>query len=186
MTFEETWKEAEKITGYLFIEEGKALFESAIQIPEQGVIVELGSFCGKSTRILVEAAKERHGKVYCVDSFVPYFDCTPTPPEFALRSITEHILIPYYDFAELIKKDTSEAAKYFNLEVDLLFIDADHSFEGLAADCENWLPKLKSGGLAIFHDWHSEHVNVKKAGEGFVGGWHNVRNDYSVAVFRKP
>lgn len=36
--------------------------------------------------------------------------------------------------------------------VDLLFIDADHSYEGCTADLENWYPNLAVGGHIVLHD----------------------------------
>ena len=35
---------------------------------------------------------------------------------------------------------------------DLLFIDGDHSYEGVKADYNNWIHTLKVGGQLIFHD----------------------------------
>jgi predicted O-methyltransferase YrrM len=185
--FEKLWLEAEKITGYLFSEEGKCLYECSSQVPENGVIVELGSFCGKSSRIIADVARSRKAKLYCVDAFIPHFDGVPTKAEDALKEFTEKVLTPFYDQVELIKKDTAVAAEYFKQDIDFLFIDADHSYGGVVRDCTAWLPKLKSGSLVAFHDYNSESWgDVKRAAQLFVSGWHNIRNDYSIAVFRKP
>jgi predicted O-methyltransferase YrrM len=40
--------------------------------------------------------------------------------------------------------------KYNNL--DLLFIDGDHTYEGVKKDYENFSPLVKSGGMIAFHD----------------------------------
>jgi predicted O-methyltransferase YrrM len=39
--------------------------------------------------------------------------------------------------------------------VDLLFIDGDHSYEGVRADFENYAPLVRPGGLIAFHDVES-------------------------------
>jgi SAM-dependent methyltransferase len=70
-----------------------------------------------------------------------------------------------------IKKDSS--AKFFNMSTDdffiqnentydLIFIDADHSYEGVKKDYENSLKILNPGGYLIFHDIANDGVGVKK------------------------
>ena len=36
-------------------------------------------------------------------------------------------------------------------EVDVLYVDGDHGQRGVEADCEMWLPRVKS--VVAFHDW---------------------------------
>lgn len=36
--------------------------------------------------------------------------------------------------------------------VDMLFIDGDHTYEGVKADYENYSPLVRSGGMIVFHD----------------------------------
>jgi predicted O-methyltransferase YrrM len=37
-------------------------------------------------------------------------------------------------------------------KVDVLFIDGDHSYEGVKKDYENWVKTVKPGGHILFHD----------------------------------
>lgn len=43
-------------------------------------------------------------------------------------------------------------------EVDFLFIDGDHSYEGVKADFDNFSPLVTSGGMVAFHDIHDAGV----------------------------
>ena len=49
-----------------------------------------------------------------------------------------------------------------NGQVDFMFIDGDHSYEGVKQDFWNYLPLLKEGGYVAFHDIvDSEHHRSK-------------------------
>ena len=52
----------------------------------------------------------------------------------------------------------------FNHEpIDVLFIDGDHSYEGVKKDFELYEPLVKKGGLICFHDIcdHKDDINCK-------------------------
>ena len=36
--------------------------------------------------------------------------------------------------------------------VDVLFVDGDHTYEGISRDVAHWLPALRDGGVVLFHD----------------------------------
>lgn len=45
-----------------------------------------------------------------------------------------------------------EIGHTFNLPIDFLFIDADHSYEAVKADWNQWFPKVKRDGYIALHD----------------------------------
>lgn len=45
-----------------------------------------------------------------------------------------------------------EISQSFDLPIDFLFIDADHSYEAVKADWNEWFPKVKKGGYIGLHD----------------------------------
>ncbi len=49
--------------------------------------------------------------------------------------------------------------------IDTLFIDGDHTYEGVKKDIEAWMPKVKKGGTIIFHDYKRDraHEGVEQA-----------------------
>ena len=55
------------------------------------------------------------------------------------------------------------AATYADESVDVVYIDADHSYEGVAADLDAWRPKVRRGGFIGGHDYHDGFQGVKRA-----------------------
>lgn len=54
---------------------------------------------------------------------------------------------------------------------DVIFIDGDHSYEGVKNDYVNCLPLLNEGGYVIFHDISSIGC------PGVVGLWNEIKNE---------
>ena len=63
------------------------------------------------------------------------------------------------------------------VEFDVIFIDGDHSYEGVKKDFENYSPFCRKGGMVCFHDivksdWHASH-------NCFVDKfWNEIKNEY--------
>lgn len=73
--------------------------------------------------------------------------------------------------AKVIRKDSLEAAKYFeDNSLDFVFIDADHTYEAVKKDIEAWAPKVKNGGWLCGHDYENPDFpawGVKRAVDEF-------------------
>jgi predicted O-methyltransferase YrrM len=57
--------------------------------------------------------------------------------------------------------------------IDLLFIDGDHTYEGVRSDYETYAPLVAPGGLIVFHDilpCGREHGNVSKLWDELQSG----------------
>jgi predicted O-methyltransferase YrrM len=49
---------------------------------------------------------------------------------------------------------TDEAASLFqDGSLDGVFIDADHTYEAVKMDIQNWMPKVRKGGILAGHDY---------------------------------
>lgn len=72
---------------------------------------------------------------------------------------------PFGERAIIHKMETHEAAALVpDGSLDLVFIDADHSAEGVARDIAGWRPKLKPGGVLAGHDidWPTVRAVVER------------------------
>jgi predicted O-methyltransferase YrrM len=109
-------------------------------------IVELGAFEGVSTRVMRDAmASDAH--LYAVDPFVAnrYGFCV----QHAIfwrevgHSANGHVI--------LIRQFSHEAIASWREPIDLLFLDGDHSFEGVTRDFREWGRYVRPSGIILVH-----------------------------------
>ena len=78
--------------------------------------------------------------------------------------------------ADSHRESTLEGAKRLlaGQQIDLLFIDGDHTYEGVKKDWEMYSPLVRSGGLVVFHDvaGNYESTQVKAF-------WDAIKTGYS-------
>jgi predicted O-methyltransferase YrrM len=132
------------VPGWLTDEEGEALYELARGCSGRGVIVEIGSWRGKSTVCLGIGSREGPGSpVYAVDPHADYRfgDFKANIERAGLRELVRPI-------ASL----SQPAADDFNEPIELLFVDGSHEYDLVLEDFEKWVPKVVEGGWVAFHD----------------------------------
>lgn len=68
----------------------------------------------------------------------------------------------------ILQGDTKEMAQYIpDNSLGMVYIDADHSYEGVMVDLENYYQKVVPGGIIALHDYSSPDYEVKRATEEF-------------------
>lgn len=75
--------------------------------------------------------------------------------------------------ASYFSMSSNEAVKIWNRDIDVLFIDADHTYEGCLDDWNNFSPFVKKGGWVVFHDCDDTSPGVVKVFDEIGGGWKN-------------
>ncbi len=133
---------------------GAQLLYSMVRLIQPEVVVEIGSARGKSTCCLALACKDNgRGKVYAIDPHMknPWSDHQTTGDnlEFLLGKVKAYGL---QDQVEVIRAISPDAAKGWNRPIDLIFIDGDHTYEGVKADFELFQPFFSEKALVVFHD----------------------------------
>jgi hypothetical protein len=70
----------------------------------------------------------------------------------------------------ILREFSSDAVERFqNNYFDMIFIDGDHSYEGVRSDLDNYFPKMKPGGYILGHDIDEPvYPGVTKAVHQFV------------------
>lgn len=79
------------------------------------------------------------------------------------------LLRPFGERSKILRGPTTAMAQYISDEsCDLIYIDADHSYNGCLNDIHAWWPKLKKFGVMAFHDFEMTQYGVKQAVNDFV------------------
>lgn len=67
------------------------------------------------------------------------------------------------------KMSSIEASKLFeNFMFDLIYLDADHTYESTKSDMYAWYPKVKSGGILAGHDYCEYYINATSTEFGVI------------------
>jgi predicted O-methyltransferase YrrM len=56
------------------------------------------------------------------------------------------------NMVKIVKDFSYNAVNSVPNELDFIFIDGDHSYEGIKRDWDDWSKKLKIGGIIALHD----------------------------------
>ena len=68
----------------------------------------------------------------------------------------------------LVMDSVSASKRFEDGSLDLVFIDADHSYKGVKSDLEAWGPKVRPGGVLAGHDYEQpDFPGVKQAVDEF-------------------
>jgi len=164
----EVKKLIENVDGWLTDSEAETLYNLAKECKGNGVIVEIGSWKGKSTICLAKGSKDgKSVKIIAIDPHTGSAEHQSdknkvwTFEEFKSnisKAGMEDIITP-------IVKTSAEAAKEVSQAVEFVFIDGAHDYNSVKEDFELWFPKVIDGGIIALHDstlWEGPKQVVKE------------------------
>jgi MMP 1-O-methyltransferase len=156
---------AERATGFMPLVEGLALHEAALQALPRGPVLEVGTYCGKSTLYLAAAAREVGGRVITIDHHRgseehqagwEYHDPTLTDEDGRIdtltrfrRTLVDSGLEPY---VIAVVGRSADVAAVWGAPLGMVFVDGGHTDEAAKADFEGWAHRVVGGGLLVIHD----------------------------------
>jgi predicted O-methyltransferase YrrM len=157
---------ADEVTGFMPADEGRALYDTALRYLRDGVGVEIGTYCGKSTVLLGAAAEQGGGVIYTVDhhhgseehqpgweyhdtslvdAATGRFDTLPTLRRtLDTAGLDDHVVA-------VVGKSTV-VARGWRTPLRLLFIDGGHTEAAAQQDFDGWAKWVDVGGALIIHD----------------------------------
>lgn len=153
------------------------LFQLASDLPPGARVIEIGSWMGASTCFLAGGVKDG-AKIYAVDNFQGHSTCQEDVAwyERHFQRLGQHSTLELFQrnlarlgfsgLAEPVVSDSLAATRRLAAvygTIDMVFIDADHSYEACKADIAAWVPFVKLGGVMAFHDFGSRADGVTQA-----------------------
>ena len=165
----------------LFIKESK----------DDSLIVEIGSWFGKSTQYLLEGVKTSNKKINIevIDTF------KGTIGDDVYSEVNKFDGDIYQNFSENIDLDSnivihknysSDSSTLFtNNSIDFLMIDGDHSYNGVTSDIDNYIHKVKPGGIISGDDYNVWQETTMAVNDYFLGSHELYGNEYNW-IWRKP
>ncbi len=151
--------------GFMPDDEGLALYDAALEGARVGPIVEIGSYCGKSTIYLAAAARQHGQTVYSIDHHRGNEENQPGQqyhdPELvdasgrvdtlpAFRATIERAQLQ--DVVVAIVGESAVVARAWATSVGMVFIDGGHSAAAAHGDYDAWRRHLAADGVLAIHD----------------------------------
>ncbi len=160
------FKVAEAVKGFLPQNEAIALYDAAVSVEVDGPLLEVGSYCGKSSVYLGYAAQSIGRVLYALDHHRgseenqegwEHYD-----PQLIDKRKGVMDTLPYFrdaiftagleDVVIALVGHSGVIARNWTTPLSFLFIDGGHGEEPAKADFSGWVPKVKQGGLLAIHD----------------------------------
>ncbi len=118
------------------------------------MVVELGVYNGLSFFTFCQALEDFDvdAVAYAIDTWEGDAH-TDSYDESIFRDVQAHAREHYRGFAYLLRMLFQEALPQFDEDsIGLLHIDGLHTYEAVREDFESWYPKVRPGGIVLFHD----------------------------------
>ncbi|MFI2367521.1 class I SAM-dependent methyltransferase [Streptomyces sp. NPDC018833] len=164
----------EDTKGFMPVDEGLALYAAAVEAGALGLpLLEVGTYCGRSTILLADAAREAGTVAVTVDHHRgseeqqpgwDYHDPEVVDPEVGLMDTLPTFRRTLHragleDHVIAIVGRSPQAARVWGGKVGLVFIDGGHTDEHASNDYEGWAPHVADGGLLLIHDVFPDPVD---------------------------
>ncbi len=146
------------------------------------MIVELGTHYGTSLWSFCQAVKDNkfQTKIFSVDTWKGEKHAGFYGEE--VFETVNDIKDKYYNGVNLkLRRMTFDEAldDFEDNSIDILHIDGLHTYEVVKHDFENWIPKVKEGGVVLLHD-----IMVNRDDFGVYKLWEELKNNYKTIEFQ--
>jgi predicted O-methyltransferase YrrM len=158
ITSDHAWEAVADVSGWMTRGQSDALFTAAAGCPPGGLIVEIGSFQGRSTIVLAHGAPA-DARIVAVD---PHAGNDRGPQEiegYADAAADDHTMFLANLAAAGVASRVTHVRKFSDQAlgdvagaIDVLYIDGAHRFGPARADIVAWGNRVNPSGLMLIHD----------------------------------
>ena len=143
------WQHAQNVGGWMTMDQGRALWTAAVQVPANARILEIGSHQGRSTIVLATAARARDARVVAVDPFIEgrLFGGMATRDRFEQNLAQAGVR----DIVDLVVEKSTELRPTWSEPLAMLYIDGKHDYWTVRDDLR-WTAFLTDGAPVLVHD----------------------------------
>lgn len=153
--------------GFMPVVEGLALYAAATEAAALGLpLLEVGTYCGRSTILLADAARAAGVSALTVDHHRgseeqqpgwEYHDPTVVDPQVGRMDTLPTFRRTLHaagleDHVVALVGRSPQVAAVWGGRLGLVFIDGGHTDEHANGDYEGWAPHVAEGGLLVIHD----------------------------------
>jgi hypothetical protein len=170
----------QQIEGWLEDDEADVLIASAVAalttLPAPHALVEVGSYCGRSTVVLGSVVKtlSPDGWLYAIDPHQGEVGASGqgiyiTPP--TLEKLKRNLAgAGLTDVVTIIPKHSWEVEWDQSTDgpISFLFIDGLHDYSNVARDFHHFATRLRRGAYVAFHDYGEDYPDVKAFVDGLL------------------
>lgn len=191
-TFDEALTAVRDVDGWMSADQAERLYRAALATHPGDLVVEIGSFRGRSTIVLASAANAE-ATVVAID---PHAGNDRGPQEiegFAAEAATDHDIFNR-NLADAgvthrvrhVRKFSSDAHADVDGHIAVLYIDGAHRYAPARADIVEWGKRVAPGGTMLIHDsFSSVGVTLAILRELLWGSrWRYVGRARSLTEFR--
>ncbi|MCM2579326.1 class I SAM-dependent methyltransferase [Streptomyces sp. MTZ3.1] len=153
--------------GFMPADEGLALYAAAVEAARLGLpLLEVGTYCGRSTILLAGAARAAGTVAVTVDHHRgseeqqpgwEYHDSSVVDPVTGLMDTLPTFRRTLFaagleEYVVALVGRSPRAAALWGSPLGLVFVDGGHTDEHASADYEGWAPHIVRDGLLVIHD----------------------------------
>jgi predicted O-methyltransferase YrrM len=154
-----------------------------------GCIVEVGSYRGRSTVALGRGSLDGHRvPVFAIEPHQTFTGVLggrfgPADAGAFYRAILE---TGCYHVVRLVSLSSEQIVSGWRLPIALLWIDGDHSYDGVRRDFSSWRPHLMAGAIVVFDDADNPAIGPHRLIAELLatGGYEKVREFGKMTVLR--